>query len=370
MKNIVNFIREFYLLDAKRNVNLDLIRSIAIIAVFNFHFRGGYEHTLYNVQAATSFSEKLYYPMANFFLNIMSASFLGVDMLFILSGYLAYISGQKAQGFWSYISQRYVRLVPVVFFVVLLPGLGMHPAKDYFDNLLFLKLFRESKYLNFVTWIITYTVYFYIWIGITLIVIKNHKIRSIVGLVLLTLIMLPGFYPIPDKVRFLGFFYGILAAIITSDNATLRKDKSNRFARILFFPALLAVIIIMSQLSRHWPTIESTPLYHNVFFSCVHVLFFILFINAVIRQPVAVFLPKVSAPISIFAMISYSFFILHATYTDKNNPLMVKLIHLAQFFSLESPIVHYILAFFLTAALASVIFYFLERPYFTRKSAK
>jgi peptidoglycan/LPS O-acetylase OafA/YrhL len=190
-------INNLFLLNIPRIKVFDGVRALAIIGVFNFHFWAVYRNTTGIFAGSSTFSVFMHRVV-----DMNFSGFLGVDTLFMLSGFFALRSiDSRKYSFGNYIVKRYARLLPVIFFIVLLPGLGMYPLKDYIDNILFLKFFRDSRYLNFVTWVLTYEMYFYLMIGIMFIVLKRMRSRIIFFILFNIIIFQKAFYPIPDRPR-------------------------------------------------------------------------------------------------------------------------------------------------------------------------
>lgn len=354
--------------DRPRLLSFDILRSLSIFGVFSFHFRANYGHAPISVTSPLD-SHPFLAIAGNRILEVMSAGFIGVDLLFMLSGYLAFFSVQKQASLFEYIKGRYQRLLPIVFFVVLLPGLGSYSLKDHIDNILFLKIFPDSGYINYVTWILTYNIYFYFLIALVFITFKTSRYRWFFGALILGIFMHPKFYPIPDKIRFIGFLYGVLAAgLVASGFDALARLRTT--VTFLFYPAIFALISIMLFLHGFWPIIESRPIFHVLFFSILQCLIFIVLVNAAIREVRTESTSLFARGISYFAMISYSFFILHATFISKDQKAIAKILVIAEKVNLGGSITHFVAALGIVTILSVFCFNFFERPYFTRRETR
>ena len=95
------FFSSTYINLKKRVKHLDGLRGLAIIAVFGFHL----------------FAED---PKSVFLSKIFIHGDLGVNLFFLISGFVIFMSLNKSLNFLTFIKKRYFRLFPSMLFASLL----------------------------------------------------------------------------------------------------------------------------------------------------------------------------------------------------------------------------------------------------------
>ncbi|MGI4834640.1 MAG: acyltransferase family protein [Janthinobacterium lividum] len=154
-----------------RYYEIDALRFIAAIVVVLYHltYRGYHADNLSPVA----------YPGLG---DVFKYGFLGVELFFIISGYVMLMSAQgKTIG--QFFTSRVTRLYPaywvattLTFIVVRLFGPHVHelgwspiidaPVKGYFYNLTMLQTFLGINNIDGVAWTLAIEIYFYFWIAV------------------------------------------------------------------------------------------------------------------------------------------------------------------------------------------------------------
>ena len=144
-----------------RNISLDILRSIAILQVLLYHF-------FYRWSDHTGFSVTLF-----------SRQWLGVNLFFILSGYLIYNSMIRSKSRGLFVKKRFRRIIPAYYLTIAIISVvffagqytvdysGWNEGNFYqsvFFNALFLPegVLEGYFYLDGVFWSLIVEVQFYI----------------------------------------------------------------------------------------------------------------------------------------------------------------------------------------------------------------
>lgn len=191
-----------------RLYHLDLIRFIAALYVvfYHFGFRG---------YAKDNFSILQFPPIESF----SKYGYLGVDLFFIISGFVILMS-VKNSNLIDFIISRVTRLYPAFWFCVLLSAMIMtFYGGDLFvvelDQVLFnltmLNGFFGVEHVDGVYWSLVVELKFYILIGIILL-IKQLKHIKIFGYTLLSIAALQIFLPFSEAPLYLRIIYYITFA--------------------------------------------------------------------------------------------------------------------------------------------------------------
>ena len=172
-----------------RFLNLDGLRGVAILAVVFFH--------IFFINAQ-NFSHQF-----NSFYNLSSISFLGygsfgVNLFFLISGFVIYYSLEKSENFKIFFLKRYFRLIPSMIFVsifTLLFSLIYHtepfhnfnlvdliPGLTFIEPRFFAQIFNLNiKDIDQVFWTLYVEFKFYIISGLSFFFLKDKK-GFIIGL--------------------------------------------------------------------------------------------------------------------------------------------------------------------------------------------
>lgn len=170
--------------------HLDALRGVAIIMVVLFHGFSRWN----NIEP---------WPQNNVLTTLFSKGYLGVDLFFIISGYVIFWSLERSRNFRSFIFKRWLRLFPAmaictVFIFVTGQFLAERPLgvpnwQDTLTGLLFLKpniikiltFGQETQMLDGVFWSLYVEITFYIMAAFAFFKLKDKRAFLISGLYLL-----------------------------------------------------------------------------------------------------------------------------------------------------------------------------------------
>lgn len=352
--------------DSKRYTFIEGLRGIAVLMVFMVHFLGQYHSNNYHLSSGSV----LVY-LAKFF----HSGHIGVDCFFILSGFLIYQAlavSKRKTNFWRFITKRYIRLLPIIIVIVILRAIAhLNSIKLLIDNIFFLRLFPTFPYINFVTWSLTYEVYFYIIAGIWFIILPNRISKSwwfIIAMFLLILIS-PFFFKtlqIAQPTRFLGFVWGIgLGKLLEqglANNNTFRKNNL-----LLFLVGLFMIVLLMFGWNNFgWAQNVSVSLISETLFYLSVQIGFILIVACCFNNSKSKRANFLSAYwLRYLGTISYSFYMVHCMCLELSKNIFSRYFDVVPFMILQ-----FFSSLFLTILLSHFLFYYLEKPYFENSKIK
>lgn len=229
----------------RHNAWLDLLRSLAIILVLLRH--------------GSRIEDKA--PSSDFFYNIFSNGWVGVDLFFVLSGYLI-ASGlirrfELRKTLWptGYFKDRILRIVPAYYAVLLLCVLGFFPGflissaapgESFFAHLLFLQDYTGAD-INVVFWSLGVEEKFYILAPLLIILMVRARTMTQCAILGLSLLLISPisrglafaaldqpisyeefFYMVrsPFHMSLEGFVFGIIAALFMSKGWSISKANA------------------------------------------------------------------------------------------------------------------------------------------------
>jgi peptidoglycan/LPS O-acetylase OafA/YrhL len=167
----------------KRNKidGLQSLRAVAAIFVMVFH--------------GTQMIEKqLGYSFLN---NFFMAGFSGVDIFFVLSGFIILYTSYKANySIAGFLKKRFIRIYPIYWVVSFLLVLAFlfapDPGQSYKTNLSFIlssfSLFPQEKYIVGIAWTLSYEVIFYLVFAFTY--LRNPKLLLYTFIVWISIILI------------------------------------------------------------------------------------------------------------------------------------------------------------------------------------
>lgn len=188
----------------------------------------------------------------------------GVEVFFILSGYVIYIACQKASA-RKFFTHRFWRIYPLFFAVTIVFFLvnfmfGLDPDKNQLLylvwNLLFLELFLDTPALSPNAWSLTYEVWYYFITFAIVQGVRNRKldVLSVIGLAVL-------FYFIVNFPITLYFILGVFLAHIYLHRYV--RIENRVLASSLQLAALLMVIFLAGSGvefgGEGWGTVWKSP---------------------------------------------------------------------------------------------------------------
>lgn len=204
-----------------KNLNLiQLLRGVASMLVVLMH-------------ATININENYSQPL---FGNIFTFGGAGVDIFFVLSGFIITYSTKKSlvltSNFTRFLKRRFVRIFPTYWIVItslliiqfVLPSFfTTHYSFDLTNLLSTYFLLPQHQMVNGVSWTLTYELFFYFLFSIAFLVKKNETRIGLVAVYVGILLLFPIIYPDAEKstiwinlIAFpmnMEFFMGILAAV-------------------------------------------------------------------------------------------------------------------------------------------------------------
>ena len=141
-------------------INIQFLRAIAALLVVFYHTSAHF----FVVGGDTS---------GNIFSFISTFGYVGVDIFFVISGYIMWISTQNTKGFKgsiSFIYSRLTRIYLTYWFFLAMMYYFYHKSLENFDVLgsVFLTVTSSSKLLLQVAWTLQYELYFYMFFALLL----------------------------------------------------------------------------------------------------------------------------------------------------------------------------------------------------------
>ena len=191
------------------NYNIQYLRAVAAIATVAFHVTG------------TSYNYGFDYP--NFF-NVEQWGLYGVDLFFVISGYIiVYIQDKSNKNISLFLKNRFLRIIPTYYFLttfyisllVFFPNLikwssNFELNSTILESYLFYSTWFENFPIVYVGWSIEYEIYFYLIFSISILLkdlIKEYYLTLIIIIILFLIFDLQLFV--------LEFCLGIVIFIIT-----------------------------------------------------------------------------------------------------------------------------------------------------------
>lgn len=377
MKRVTNSLYHFFLLDNKKRFEaLDGVKGYAAILVFLYHASQhtesffGIHHNLLYKQIEQIFS----WVLAFFPLFGTKGSCIGVDLLFEISGFLICYTllSKKHTNILVFLKNRLLRLLPAHIATLLVFFTSYTPLVIIINVFFLQELIPQTPTINFVTWTILYELLFYLVLSLLLALSKKiHFLGSwwtlgaITGVIWILQWIIPQNYDSSGfklfyLARFCGFFFG--AAL-----AKLYMEKSflwNKFQKI--FPYILITTLV---LLIFWKNIWEPSYYRSwriLYYLVLDSLFFILIASMLTKSNHFIKRVCTTFSIRIVGSISYSFYLVHGVI---GIPLGLKVMEYIHFNNIISVLLFYVFSFIFTFLVATLLFHFFEKPYFTRKRA-
>lgn len=221
---------------------LHVYRGIAAILVALFHL-------------TLVYGEKFRYRVL---FNFFKGGFVGVDFLFVLSGFILFWSYQhdfkNIKKVKNYFIKRFIRVYPPYWAVILIITfiytiIGKNVIKSFGMDIFYIlkttALFPQWPVMIAPVWSLSYEIFYYILFGCCLMWLtkKQTLVFFLLYIVLLMginfSIRLPPFY-IPLDHFMLEFLFGALAGHI----ATKKTDLSNKFIQSFFYLSIFTILVV------------------------------------------------------------------------------------------------------------------------------
>jgi len=348
-------------------VGFDAVRGIAALLVFLFHFL-----TLNKLSALTAGGVDL--------TQVAQAGHIGLDIFFVLSGFLIFRSIYFNGVNWRYFQRRFVRIAPIYYFslafcvVFFGPKLGLDAVglRNILSHVFFLQSFDPGTYygINPVLWSLSIEMIFYAFLPLFFFCTRRNARWIVVGCLAMLavtywyrgwIMQFYGEWTIDQRVigteNFIGrldqFAFGILASF-----ATISVQQPGKALRWLSLPMMLvgiggiaAGIQVFAVLQQYFRDILVCQLFlHSLIALSTAVFLFALahtfpLLQRIIGNPLLEWLGR----------ISYSFYIWHFLIIWR--VAMLPLPVASRFFT----------ALAYTVILSAASYFFVERPFLQRK---
>ena len=254
---------------------LDGLRGIAILLVILYHAYGvdGYENAFHYNHKFSAFP-------------IFKYGFLGVELFFLISGFVILMTLEKSKNFINFIYKRWIRLFPAMLIATILsyttvsifyerplghPNIcSVIPGLVFIEPTLLGKLFNyEFIKLEGSFWSLYVEMLFYIIFGLGYFIFKRRN--ALLFLFFLYIYAIIGlYYPLKASNLFIHFGWftsGCLAYLYTTEN---RNRKYLLISIIIFAISLYSTYVFYSNTEQTFPIIE-----YLIFAILIIFLFFI-----------------------------------------------------------------------------------------------
>lgn len=340
---------------------MDGLRGWALVMIFNVHFLGIYEARFYFLGEG-SFLNRL--------LSMFNAGHAGVDLFFILSGFLIYTTIQrKHSGFWRFLLNRCGRLFPALL-VVNLPLIAAQAKTipDVIDNLLILGLFPGTDLYNVVEWALTYQLYFYGLAAVWFIVLAPWRFSQGWAFYWLLAIAIyiqhqTGIFGPTGVPRFMSMIWGVgLAKLYGSPKLWDRLGPRLSWA----WPLGIALVYAARWYwAGHAGEIINGRWQWAAYFSCID-LGFLITLTALLSNRGLGRRVLGWKPLRMLGSVSYSAFLIHGVWAIPLAHLLVK--SLTPGFDVLA--LHWLASMGLTVLISLFLYAYLERVYFRPAPSK
>ena len=333
---------------ARREIELDFIRGIAILLVLDFHFAPR--------EAYLGHASILLYPLR--FLGVPHFGWAGVDIFFVLSGFLVggllikelLTRGTIASG--RFIIRRAFKIWPqYYFFLAVILVLHRHALRSYVGNLLNIQNYTGTPLEH--TWSLAVEEHFYLLLVALLSLVVMMKMRTRTLAITLaiaaasvtifrTLAVFHGeqnYYR--THLRIDALLFGVLLAILYHHRPTI-------FARLQHPRWLLAMVPSAAIISTHWQSPFARSL--GIFAAdMAGVALLLLFYR---HRPHRSFAFRA---VSVIGFYSYGIYLWHESVLGPVNTMAARIPHVAPVFLAITP-------WILAISLGVVTTYLIERP--------
>jgi peptidoglycan/LPS O-acetylase OafA/YrhL len=211
------------------------LRAVAAILVMIFH-------------GSQMIEEQLGYSFLNYF---FMAGFSGVDIFFVLSGFIIlYTSHNSNYTIAQFLKRRFIRIYPIYwvvsFLLVLYFVFAPNPDQAYKTDVSFilssLTLFPQEKYIVGIAWTLSYEIIFYIVFAFTYLL--NPRYLLYIFILWISMILMTDFFGIKSGIFavdallnpiIINFAFGCLIAYIFIHKHDFEKWRLILFSGILLF---------------------------------------------------------------------------------------------------------------------------------------
>lgn len=374
MNTLKKRLTHFFLLDRKGRFNaIDGLKGYAVILVFLYHAVQhiepfwGTHHNPYYLDGEKLFSFLL---TRTPFIGT-NGSCIGVDLFFVLSGFLIYfILAKHTYTVFEFIKNRLQRLLPAHIVTLLAVSLPYSPLVIGINALFLQEFFPLVPKMNMVTWTITYEFLFYIVLSLFVTITRTWK-RPITWFLLLGITILPwiGKFVLPQDyerngfslyylARFCVFFFGAALAKFYLEEQHLWKKVEK------YIPTLIVVSLIILA---YWKNIWQPSYYRSwkILYYIVLDCTLVVVVASVITSSTNIVKTICSFwLLRILGSMSYSFYLVHVVI---GIPIGIWCMQFIEYSSVLKIVLFFALSFFITTSIATLVFHFFEKPYFAHK---
>lgn len=346
---------------------LDAFRGLAALLVFLFHY-----WTFYLLDQPVTVWK---IPLT----DIFAAGHLGVDIFFVLSGFLVFLSLVRSSSVQSYWRKRLLRIVPLAWFCTVTIFAYQYVVNnanwwDFWSHILFLQSFFENTYhsINPVMWTISVEMAFYLVLPI-LVWLGRRKLWHFLGILCMLAIL---------NFWYRSQLFGELETMSTFQRIFSAEQLWGRFDQFVmgislgllwifrgkvrsFFqywsPLLLLLGLGGFLWSMHLFRISGSDFreiwWMQVFLHSLVGLSFSIFLFGFLFTPRIVQKITAPKPLEWLGVISYSVYLWHF--------LIIQLVYTK---ITEDAVNGFLIAFLGTVALSTLTYFAVERPFLRKKT--
>ena len=348
-------INDFYLLDNRdRNYAIEGLRGLAMLMVLNCHFFAMFKTEIY-------FSSEI--PVLHAFFLMLHSGYLGVDIFYVLSGFLAWkILFKDKKIFAKYIKDRINRLMPSYILNLIIVSFACFSLKQFIENVFFISEFLPGKtFYNYVSWSLGWEWLFYSIILFTAYLFKRKKKTSLFILFLITGINVffsyyikPQNVILPEPLRFSGFLLGC----VLSEYFSYLKNKVFYYLGYISI-AIVFLLCLYKGMYQNYIISNDIKLGLYYLFFDIWVCFLIAFLLNYKSFLSKLFELKM---IRIFGQISYTFYLTHSLIGIPISKSIYNKVN-----NIPTMLISYLITIIVTFIISSFLFYFTERNYLLNK---
>jgi peptidoglycan/LPS O-acetylase OafA/YrhL len=237
-----------------------------------------------------------------------------------------------------------------------------------FDQLSMFNIFEQSSHLNPVQWSLVYEVYFYLLIGAALIILPNLFDQfKVILIVILGSFLAPVFLDNDySTARFAAFFVGVLVSKMYCEGKVghISLGENNKLVPVL----LLCGILLLPYL---WGN-DLLPFDDRAHYFIAAIIVFSLLLVGLLNGNRLLEKFFSFYPLRVLGAISFSFYMVHTLITiswsrQLLDRVTLESLHIDEL-SFTYVFAHYCLSFVLSFVVSLFLFYFLEKPYFNKKT--
>jgi peptidoglycan/LPS O-acetylase OafA/YrhL len=370
-KNLYNFLENIYEVggnSSNRILPMEGLRGVAVILVFFVHY-----HALFSTQIGT---ESITYKISKF---LEANGNSGVDLFFVLSGYLIYGAVIKKFEFGTFLKRRVQRIYPAFLFVFAIylvvsyvspekskiPGNATDAIIYILQNIFLLPGIFDIPPIITVAWSLSYEFFFYLLLPLVVIVFSlqvqkpSHRVVFFVGATVICLIY--SFLGNLPNLKLLMFVAGILLyeAVKNFEFHKYVTPKIDYLVIAVFFISLLLVNFLINMPEAI--QISSVHLKNVSHLLILFITFFLLVLACIGSSSV---LKTVFSwtPLRWLGNMSYSYYLIHGFTLHVISVFVAKF--LAQAFT--SQVVFWVampIFFALTWLSSTMLFVLVEKPF-------